>query len=137
MSQLSEERQQALGERLDQMRARHEWLLFQNFVLGLLPHDAYTDVRLSAVQGDFGRDGVAVTPDGKKCFVAVSFDCSKGKIRHDAQRWTEDPHREPVKVMLFVTGDAPQNKTVSKWTAEIARDFKLELRLYNLSLIHI
>ena len=74
-SSLIEQRTKALAARLQQMREMDEWHLFQNFILGLLPHDGYTDVRVSAVRNDFGRDGVAMTPDGKKCVVAVSFDC--------------------------------------------------------------
>jgi hypothetical protein len=131
MPGLIDERKRTLAERLDQMREMHEWVLFQNFVLGLLPHDGYQDVRLSAVQSDFGRDGIALTPDRKKCFVAVSFDCSRAKVRGDAQRWTEDPNREAAEVMLFATCESPQNTIVSEWGAEIKRDFGVELRLYN------
>ena len=84
-------RERALADRLTQMREMDEWHLFQNFVLGLLPHDGYTDVRHSAVRNDYGRDGVALTPKGESCFVAVSFDGSLAKIKKDAKRWTEDP----------------------------------------------
>ena len=112
-SKLIEQRTDALAARLQQMREMDEWHLFQNFILGLLPHDGYTDVRVSAVRSDFGRDGVAMTPDGKKCVVAVSFDCTLAKIRHDAKRWTEDPNREAAAVMLFAANDAPQNTKVS------------------------
>ncbi len=90
MNGMIEQRKEILARRLTQMRERDEWHLFQDFVLGLLPHDGYTDVRLSPVRNDFGRDGVAMTPDGKKCVVAVSFDCSLTKIRKDAERWAED-----------------------------------------------
>ncbi len=131
MAGLIEERKQVLARRLAQMRAMDEWHLFQNFVLGLLPHDGYADVRLSNVRNDFGRDGVGLTPDGLKCFVAVSFDSSLSKIRHDAKRWTEDLNREDAAVMVFATNDSPQNTKVSKWKGKVKRDYKLELRIFN------
>jgi len=76
-----EVRETALRSRLEQMRANDEWHLFQNFVLGLLPHNGYQDVRWSAVRHDLGRDGMAVTPQGERCFVAVSFDASLSKVQ--------------------------------------------------------
>ncbi|MCK4873921.1 MAG: hypothetical protein KAS72_14465 [Phycisphaerales bacterium] len=131
MAELIKERGEVLIRRLQQMREMDEWHLFQNFTLGLLRRDGYTDVRLSAVRNDFGRDGVAITPDGKKCFVAVSFDCSLSKIRHDAKRWQEDANREDAAVMLFVANDAPQNTKVSRWKNTVEKNYGLELRMFN------
>lgn len=131
MGGLIHEREQVLTRRLDQMREMDEWHLFQNFTLGLLTPDGYTDVRLSNVRNDFGLDGVALTPDGRKCFVAVSFDCSLSKIRKDAKRWTEDPNREDAEVLLFITNNKPTNTKVSQWVAEVNRDYNLDLRLFN------
>ena len=130
---LIQPREQALANRLDQMREMDEWHLFQNFILSLLPHDGYTDVRISPVRNDFGRDGVATTPppDHKKCLVAVSFDCSLSKIRKDAKRWTEDQSREDAAVILFAANDSPQNTKVSEWAGKIKDEFGLELRIYN------
>lgn len=56
MAGLIQQREQVLTRRLDQMREMDEWHLFQNFTLGLLTHQGYTDVRLSNVRNDFGRD---------------------------------------------------------------------------------
>jgi len=125
-----EVRETALRGRLEQMRANDEWHLFQNFVLGLLPHNGYQDVRLSAVRHDLGRDGVAVTPQGERCFVAVSFDASLPKIRHDAARWSEDPNREPAEVMLFACTEGPTEDKVSAWRAEVKAELGLDLRLF-------
>ena len=111
------------------MQQMDEWHLFQNFVLGLLPHDGYTDVRHSAVRNDFGRDGVALTPKGESCFVAVSFDCSLTKIKKDAKRWTEDPNRKDAKELLFITWKRVTETKLSEWRAKIKKDFNLELRI--------
>ncbi|MGD2109686.1 MAG: restriction endonuclease, partial [Phycisphaerae bacterium] len=127
MSNMIEQRRDALVRRIDQMREMDEWHLFQNFVLGLLPHDGYTGVRLSAVRNDFGRDAVAVTPKGGSCFVAVSFDCSLAKIRKDAKRWSEDPNREDAKVMVFITWDKVTEATLSKWRDAVKERHKLRL----------
>lgn len=105
--------------------------LFQNFVIGLLTHEGYKDLRLSAVHNDFGRDAVAITPKGEKCFVAASFTCTLAKVRADAKRWTDDPNREDATVMLFATAESPTNTKVSPWVKKIRDDFGLELRLFN------
>ncbi len=131
MATLLDHRREILERRLERLRKRGEAQPFQTFVLGLLSHDGYRDIRPSNPRSDFGRDGVGCTPDGKPCVICVSFDCSLAKIRSDAQRWTEDENREPAEVLLFVTNDAPVNTTTSKWTAEIRKDFDLELRIYN------
>ncbi len=125
-----EARETALRSRLEQMRANDEWHLFQNFVLGLLPHNGYQDVRLSTVRHDRGRDGVAVTPQGERCFVAVSFDASLAKIRLDALRWSEDPHREPAEVMLFACAEGPTEDRLSSWRAQVTEELGLDLRLF-------
>ena len=131
MSTTIEQRQVALNVRLSQMKELDEWHLFQNFVRCLMPHDSYTDVRHSAARNDFGRDAVAVTPDGKRCVIAVSFDCSLAKIRKDVNRWTQDPHREEASVILFATYDLPSEMRLSSWRAKIRNEFDLDLRLYS------
>ena len=74
-------RKKILRECIEEMRTDDKWHPFQDFCLSLLAHEGYQDVRLSAVRNDFGRDAVAHHPDGRPCFVAVSFACGIGKIR--------------------------------------------------------
>ncbi|HEX6750334.1 MAG TPA: hypothetical protein VF092_23780 [Longimicrobium sp.] len=124
-------RRASLERHLDDLRKNDGWRPFQNFVLGLLHHEGYTDVRFSNARSDFGRDAVAVTPDGERCVVAVSFDCSRSKVLHDAKRWTEDPDREAAIVMVFVTADAPTEKTWGPWKREVEEEVGLELRMFH------
>ena len=124
-----EQRERAVEERIRQMRDLDEWNLFQRFVISLLPHDGYRDVRHNASRADFGRDGAARLPDGRSCFIAVSFGCSLTKIKSDARRWGEDENREPAEVMLFLTWDPIDEVTLSRWRRELRRVAGLELRL--------
>ena len=123
-------RETAIAERVEQMRNdTREWRLFQDFCCMCLAHLGYTDLRKSAEQSDFGRDAVAITPDGRPCFVAVSFECSLSKIKSDAKRWTEDTNREPAEVMVFVSWDARQEIQISEWKGEVQAAWGLELRV--------
>ena len=115
-----DQRRGDLGRHLDNLRDLDSWHPFQNFVLGLLHHAGYRDVRHSNVHSDLGRDAVAITPDGKHCFVAVSLECRKAKVLADAKRWCEDPLREGATVMVFVTSEAPAEKTWNPWRSEVA-----------------
>lgn len=103
---LIERRERALSDRVDQMRELDEWHLFQDFAIGLLSHMGYLDVRLTTAKNDLGRDALAVTPDHRKCFVAVSLDCSLAKIRSDLSRFVQDPEVEATSVMVFLTWQA-------------------------------
>jgi predicted RNA-binding protein YlxR (DUF448 family) len=123
-------RRQDLGRHLDDLRKVDGWHPFQNFVLGLLHHDGYRDVRHSNVRSDYGRDAMAITPDGKRCVVAVSFDSSKTKVLSDAERFLEDPDHEEAEVLLFVTAEAPAETTWSSWKTEVAA-LGLELRMFH------
>lgn len=127
MSSLLDERVKALTERLERMRRQDEWHLFQNFVIGLLPCQAYHNVRHSVVRNDFGRDALAIAPDGKACFVAVSFDCTLSKVRKDAKRFCEDENREDAEGMVFVSWDPATETKISEWRAAIQAEFELEL----------
>ncbi|HEX8831123.1 MAG TPA: restriction endonuclease, partial [Longimicrobium sp.] len=118
-----------LERHLDDLRKIDGWQPFQHFVLGLLHHEGYTDVRYSAPRSDFGRDAVAITPDGKRCVVAVSFECTKAKVLSDAKRFTEDPDREKADVLLFITSEARAETTWSKWKKDVAK-LGLELRMF-------
>ncbi|HET7228425.1 MAG TPA: hypothetical protein VFJ16_00345 [Longimicrobium sp.] len=118
-----------LERHLDDLRKIDGWQPFQHFVLGLLHHEGYTDVRYSAPRSDFGRDAVAITPDGKRCVVAVSFECTKAKVLSDATRFTEDPDREKAEVLLFITSEARAETTWSKWKKDVAK-LGLELRMF-------
>ena len=123
-------RDEALKAVIEQMRENDEWHLFQDFCCRCLKHMGYTDVRLSKVRNDFGRDAVALDPEGKRCFVAVSFQCDKTKVLGDARRWSEDLNREPAEVMVFMTWDeGPQETTLSKWRGELSTKRKLKLRM--------
>jgi hypothetical protein len=123
-----------LERHLQDLRRNDGWHPFQHFVIGLLHHAGYTDIRHSNPRSDLGRDAVAVTPDGKRCVVAVSFECTKSKVLHDAQRSTEDPNREDASVLLFITTDAPAQTTWSKWKPEVKK-LGLELRMFHLESI--
>lgn len=123
-------RRQDLGRHLDDLRKVDGWHPFQNFVLGLLHHDGYRDVRHSNVRSDYGRDALAITPDSKRCVVAVSFDCSKSKVVADAKRFLKDPNREMAEVLVFVTAEAPPETTWTPWKASVAK-LGLELRMFH------
>jgi predicted RNA-binding protein YlxR (DUF448 family) len=123
-------RRQDLGRHLDDLRKVDGWHPFQNYVLGLLHHDGYRDVRHSNVRSDYGRDAVAVTADGERCVVAVSFDCSKAKVLSDAKRFLQDPNREEAEVLLFVTAEAPPETAWSPWKAAVA-ELGLDLRMFH------
>src|SRR5262245_29983727 len=73
---MSDRRRADLTRHLEELRKNDGWHPFQHFVIGLLPHAGYTDVRHSNPRSDLGRDAVAITPDGKRCVVAVSFECT-------------------------------------------------------------
>lgn len=103
-------RREDLGQRLDALRRADGWHLFQDFVVGLLHHDGYIDIRPSNPRSDYGRDAVAVTPDGKRCVVGVSSECTRSKVLKDAQRSQADPNREKAEVLLFITADAPRKR---------------------------
>ncbi|HYJ77981.1 MAG TPA: restriction endonuclease, partial [Longimicrobiaceae bacterium] len=125
-----DQRRADLGRHLDELRKVDGWHPFQNFVLGLLHHAGYRDVRHSNVRSDYGRDAVAITPDGKRCVVAVSFDCTKAKVLADAKRSLEDPNREEAEVLVFVTADAPPETAWSPWKGEVS-ELGLELRMFH------
>ena len=72
-----------LKRHFDDLRKNDGWQPFQHFVLGLLHYKGYTDLRYSAPRSDFGRDAVGITPDGKRCVIAVSFECTKAKVLGD------------------------------------------------------
>jgi hypothetical protein len=127
-------RRTALERHLEDLRRVDGWQPFQHFVLGLLHHEGYTDVRYSAPRSDFGRDAVAITPDGKRCVVAVSFECTRAKVLSDAKRFTEDPDRESTSVLLFITAEAPAEIRWSKWKEDVAK-LGLELRMFHLGSI--
>ena len=122
-------RDQLLEERLYQMQRFEEASLFQKFALRLLQHANYTDVRLSEIKKDCGRDAIAITPDGLRCYVAVSSTCTIRKVRVDAASILKDENREPASVLVFITMEKVTNKRYSPWGAEIKADFGLELRI--------
>ncbi|HYH82586.1 MAG TPA: hypothetical protein VEX86_22535, partial [Longimicrobium sp.] len=119
-----------LERHLDDLRKNDGWQPFQHFVLGLLHYEGYTDLRYSAPRSDFGRDAVGITPDGNRCCVAVSFECTKKKVLSDAKRFLEDPEREAATVLLFITSQAPAETTWSKWKKDVAQ-LGLELRMFS------
>jgi tetratricopeptide (TPR) repeat protein len=123
-------RREDLGQRLDALRRADGWHPFQDFVVGLLHHDGYLDIRPSNPRSDYGRDAVATTPDGKRCVVAVSFECTRSKVLKDAERSQSDPNREKAEVLLFITADAPTATTWSAWKADVAA-LGLELRMFH------
>lgn len=127
-------RRAALKRHLEDLRKNDGWHPFQHFVIGLLRHDGYTDVRHSNVRSDLGRDAVAITPRGESCVVAVSFECTNKKVLKDAKRWTEDPNRENATVLLFVTTASPTEKVWSKWKPQVKK-LGLELRMFSLDTI--
>ena len=121
------ERDEALKARIHQMREYDDWHLWQDFCCRCLAHMGYKDLRLSRVRNDYGRDAVGLHPDGRPCFVAVSFDGRKSKVTSDAKRWTSDPNREPAELMVFMTWDGPQETKLSQWREQIKRDHGLDL----------
>lgn len=123
-----------LERHLEDLRKNDGWHPFQHFVIGLLPHAGYTDVRQSNPRSDFGCDAVAITPDGKRCVVAVSFQCTKAKVLKDAKRSLEDPNREDASVLLFVTNASPAQTTWTKWKPEVKK-LGLELKMFSLDTI--
>ncbi len=123
-------REEMLAARIEQMRRNDEWHLFQDFCLGLLPHEGYKDNRPSAPRRDYGKDGITCPPDGRPCFAAVSFTSKKDKVRQDAERRKKDPNREPAEVMVFMTWGSPSGMELSKWRGDIKGDFGLELRVF-------
>lgn len=121
-----------LERHLVDLRKNDGWQPFQHFVLGLLHYEGYRDLRYSAPRSDFGRDAVGITPDGKRCVVAVSFECTKAKVLGDAKRWAEDPNREAAEVLLFITSQERAETTWSKWKPAVAKlGLGLELRMFH------
>lgn len=127
-------RREDLGQRLDALRRADGWHTFQDFVVGLLHHDGYIDIRPSNPRSDYGRDAVATTPDGKRCVVAVSFKCNRSKVLDDAERSQADPNREKAEVLLFITTDSRAQTTWTAWKADVAA-LGLELRMFHLEKI--
>jgi tetratricopeptide (TPR) repeat protein len=123
-------RRETLTRHLEGLRTVDGWRPFQNFVLGLLHHAGYRDIRHSNARSGYGRDAVAITPDGKRCVAAVSFESTKSKVIKDARRAQEDPNREKAEVFLFITADATAQTTWTAWKADVA-ELGMELRMFN------
>ena len=120
-------RDEALKDRIRQMRENDEWHPFQDFCLLCLGHMDYRDIRPSEVRSDYGKDAVAIDPDDRHCFVAVSFESAKDKVLADAKRWEQDPNREPAEVMVFMTWGRPQGTTISRWRGAVRKAVGLDL----------
>ena len=124
-------RDEALRQRIDQMRRNDEWNLFQDFCCRCLSYLDYSGVLHSNVRNDYGRDAVATDRSGRPCFVAVSFAASWSKVLSDARRWTTDPNRDPAELMVFMTWEAPVETTVSTWAEALRKECRLRLVMVN------